>query len=232
MDFEAAGSTLSLAEVKAAIGQTYSNGFGGVWQCEVLYHSDQLVLVYDLAHFPSTKSLVFQAISNSIGGGGASTSIIPISGTHFYASFSDTTPGTMNLRFAGIQNGVPNEQLIGFGLTILSVLEPGYGPGLMAAEAELSDGTVSKASRWIEEGPGAGDTFFGFKAPQGASISSLKFSKTNGYFTRFDDVVIFTGVPEPKISSLRITNYDCDSDSRESGSELPLKAADFGPRGR
>ena len=41
VDFEAEGSTLSLAEVKASIGQAFSNGFGGVFQCEVLYHSCQ-----------------------------------------------------------------------------------------------------------------------------------------------------------------------------------------------
>jgi hypothetical protein len=202
VDFEAEGSTLHLADVKASIGETYTNGFGGVWQCELLYGSKEIVLGYDLEHWP-TKRLVFDALSYSIGIGPSDGLVTPISGSHSFVSIAE---GTMILRVSDIQSGVPNERLTGFGLTILSSSDVYYQVGYITAEAEFSDGTTNTASRWIHEDVGLGDTFFGFKAPPGASITGLKFSNTNSHYIPFDDLVIFTSVPEPRISSVRVTN--------------------------
>ena len=64
--------------------------------------------------------------------------------------------------------------MVGFALTILS--ESGSDLGWVTGEADFSDGTTNLISRWIHEAGGAGDTFFGFKAPVGTSIATLRFS--------------------------------------------------------
>lgn len=205
ISFEAAGNTLTLSNVCASIGEAWTNGFGGVYQCEVSFGADGIPMGYGVS-----KAIFLNSVGYNIGIGSGWGTVVPVSGIAFFTWDEYSGGYQMPLQFAGIANGVPNEQLVGFGLTILS--ETGVEFGLITMEAEFSDGTTNLVSRAIDESGGSGNTFFGIKAPPGTSITNLIFQFNTNVTTiiPFDDVVFFTAVPQApeavKLKSITLSN--------------------------
>ena len=205
ISFEAVGNTLTLSNVCSSIGEAWTNGFGGVYQCEVLYGSDAIPMDYG-----TSKTVYLNSVGYNIGQASGWGTVVPISGNGFF-SWNEYSGGyEMPLQFGGIANGVPNEQLVGFGLTILSETGVDFGPITM--EADFSDGTTNLVSRAIDEDAGLGNTFFGIKAPVGTSITNLIFQFNTNITTivPFDDIVFFTAVPQApetvKLNSIALSN--------------------------
>ena len=198
VDFEAVGSTLHYAEVTGMVPVAYCSGLGGVFQCNLLRSSSYLAIDYapdNLAFH--TKVLVLGSAANSIGITGTGYGADSISGdSYFETIWSSNT----FFHFIGIQYGLPGEYLAGLGLTVLS--RSGTNYGLVVARAQFSDGTTASASRRIDERAGLGDTFFGFRAPEGAGINRLDIVSETGLWLSFDDVVFLTSAPEtsPRLS--------------------------------
>ena len=100
----------------------------------------------------------------------------------------------LTLSFTG---AAENELVTAFGVTVpsssLQILN-------VTATAQFSDGSSSTAMRAITETMGAGDTFFGFRAPAGQSIVALTLSNSAGNAIPLDDIAFLTSpVPEPSV---------------------------------
>ena len=106
-------------------------------------------------------------------------------------------PGTLTLGFGPVAGGLDNEQVTQAGFTFLSRTSRNYG--VVSATATFSNGDAVTASFTNNVlSAGGQDTFFGFLAPDGSSISGISLSTTGGAGFSIDDVGLVTSnVPEP-----------------------------------
>src|SRR5688572_21842943 len=114
VDFVAAGSTLNFVDFKVEVARAFTNGFGGVNQCESIgVDVGPYTFSYGLSQ---TKRLnMTGATNNSIGLAESSSSKQPISESTIWASDPE-----MTFLLDDISSSVANEAVIKFGLTIVS----------------------------------------------------------------------------------------------------------------
>ena len=108
-------------------------------------------------------------------------------------------PGTLTLGFGPVAGGLDNEQVTQAGFTFLSRTSRNYG--VVSATATFTNGdAVTSSFTNTTFTAGAQDTFFGFLAPDGSSISGISLSTTGGVGFSIDDLGLITAdvvVPEP-----------------------------------
>lgn len=108
------------------------------------------------------------------------------------------TPGALTLSIGAVSGGLPAEAVTQFGFTFLSRTSRNYGT--VSSIATFSGGGTATSSVNLSTAPGAGvnDTFFGFIAPTGQSISSVVLTPGNDVGFSIDDVgFVSSVVPEP-----------------------------------
>jgi hypothetical protein len=197
IDFVALGSTLDPAQFTSDVAAAFDRDFGGVYQCEAI--GNPFVVSYGITQ---TKFFSIVRGENTTLGVGASSSLgRSISGDAIWVSILPE----MVFLLDGAVTGIPDERVVEFGLTILS--RSGFGfdnpLGNVTATAQFSGGGTAISSRYISEGAGLGDTFFGFAAPDDQSLVSVTFASTDRYSLPFDDIgFITTVVPEPSVGLL------------------------------
>lgn len=202
VDFEATGSSFSLSEFTAAMSDAFLADRGGVNHG---YVASQLEL-----HFGThqTKTLLLDQIEGSnIGSGVPNGSPIPISGS---AAMASTPSGGFEFTafgFTDILNADPDEHIVAFGVTTLSVTNRDYGN--VTVTGRLASGASLSATRHMFEPAGAGDTFFGLQAPASDYFTSFTMTYDGGAGIDnrlwFDDIGFITAVvPEPASASFLI----------------------------
>jgi VCBS repeat-containing protein len=210
VDFEADGSTVSSAKFKDYIASQYQYDNAGVIDGSALggyysYGTDQ------------SKILTVQTDD---GTNWAIGSAYGISGTGAFASSVEGGYGFTSFRLFP-ESG---ERVVAVGVTVLSVSN-NHGVrdyGNVTVTAHLSSGGTLSASRHIDEAKGAGDTFYGFEAPEGDAIAgfSLKYDGpvygTPDVSLWFDDIGFVTGKAITSTDHAPVATYDSytmDADS-------------------
>ena len=194
VDFVAPGSTITAAQFAADIATAFAQDQGGVIGGGVLG------AFYDFG-VNESKTLRFRAIEGTNWGIGSPTSSpLPISGTSAFASSSGGGFDFTSFEFAEIINGEPNEQVVSFGITALSVDDRDYGN--VTVTGRLASGGHLLATRQIAEPATLGDTFFGFAAPNGDHFTGFALEYDGAVVADvrlwFDDIGFITAiVPEP-----------------------------------
>lgn len=198
VNFVADGSTLNFPQFKSDVAAAFTNDFGGVNQC---YGIGAAGGPYNFAYGLSiSKELTMKGgTNNQIGVTAGNPYVQPISGNSLWVS---ETPG-MTFFMTNIAWGAPNEAVTQFGLTILSTSY--FTVGDVTATARFSGGGVATAHRTINEGAGAGNTFFGFAAPRAQSIVSVTFTNSAGQNMFLDDIGFITSAT-PVLRILRLGN--------------------------
>jgi hypothetical protein len=183
--FVAAGSTLDFNQFKTDVATAFTNDFGGVNQCNSIGGNAG---PYNFSYGAGqTKVLnMTGGAHNDIGVTSSGKFVRAISGTGLW----DSSKPEMTFFTETITSGVPDEAVVEFGLTILST--SAFSMGDVTARARFSDGTEATAQRAISEGPGLGDTFFGFRAPNGQSIVSVTVTNSAGRPMFIDDIGFIT----------------------------------------
>ena len=125
---------------------------------------------------------------------------VPTSGANALAKSGDDV-FQFQIQPGAISNGEAGERVAAFGFTVLERSGADVGSPLTAT-VTFSDGSTASAQATLSGALPAGDedSFFGFFAPAGLSISSVTFNPGN--FTSVDDVAFITttsdaAVPEP-----------------------------------
>ena len=165
VDFTAVGSTLDDERFGARVRMAFHDNLGGVINCSVLgayfdYGVDQ------------TKTLKLRATSGTNFGIGSPSNPTPISGTGAFASSSSGGYDFTAFEFTELQDAEPGEQVVEFGVTALSTRD--YGN--VEVTGQLAGGGTMSATRHINNGNAAGDTFYGFTAPEGKYFTSFSLS--------------------------------------------------------
>ena len=170
------------------IADAYAMDFGGVAQGSG-WSFDYGSSLAKTIHFEP----VLAGFANYVGGA--------LSNTDFYGSLSIAN-GELSFRPTMIENGLPQEQLIGFGVTVLAQT---FDYGLTALTGNLSDGSQLVASSRVDGATLEGDTLFALMAPPGIYFTELTLEWESPGPPRlyFDDIGFVTAqVPEPIIHSI------------------------------
>lgn len=185
VEIVATGSTLDLKQFKQDVAAAFQNDFGGVFQCNAVGGD---VGPYNFSYGASQKKVLNMTggIHNRIGVTSSAPSVRSISGIGLW---ENTTPD-MTFFMDNLTSSVPDEAVVEFGLTILSTSF--FDMGDVTATARFSDGSEASAQCAIGKGTGSGDTFFGFKAPDGQSIVNITFTNSAGRQMFLDDIGFIT----------------------------------------
>ncbi len=108
-----------------------------------------------------------------------------------------------NFNIGPITGGMPNEAITSFGITVID--RSGSGTATYTGTANFSGGgSVTSQFLLSNDGNSDEDTFFGYIAPTGQSITSVYIDGSNsGLFTTVDDLgYIATAIPEPSTTAL------------------------------
>ncbi|HPF37767.1 MAG TPA: PEP-CTERM sorting domain-containing protein [Phycisphaerae bacterium] len=197
IDFEASGSNISLSQFTSEIADAFADDRGGVNDGFVF---SSLPLEYGVSQ---SKTLLFEAIDGTnVASGVATASPTAISGTSVFASTPEGGYNYTAFGFTNILNGVPDERVVAFGVTTLSVNNRDYGN--VSVTGALASGGSLAATRHMFEPATMGDTFFGLRAPANDYFTgfSLTYDGGAGGDNRlwFDDIGFITApvtVPEP-----------------------------------
>jgi hypothetical protein len=191
------GDATEYAAYVAAVAVDHAAGFGGVVNFD---NGSNELTDGDGATFTATyaggaKSIVIDPTIDNVALGVNLTAQTPISGGNLLRG---NQPGTGGIVFnlGAITGGDVGEVVDSFAITMTSRLS--VNRGTVTATATFSDSTTAVATSVPAAGNGTDDTFYGFLAPTGESIQSVRFdiggvSTTN---VGFDDLA-FTTVPEP-----------------------------------
>jgi hypothetical protein len=195
VDFVAEGSALNLSQFKADVAVAFSNNFGGVHQCNII---GPTAGPYPLAiGISQAKTLIMTGHpSNRVG----VTTSGPFSQSISEIGLWGSSRPTLTFFLTNVSLGVAHEAVVQFGLTIGST--DFFSLGQVTATATFSGGGNASASRLIGELAGLGDTFFGFAAPRGQSITSVTFTHPSGLTMPIDDVGFITA-PLPVLTIAR-----------------------------
>lgn len=196
VDFVASGSTLEFNQFQADVAAAFTNDMGGVNQCYVI---SSAYGPYPFSYGVSQSKLLNMTgpTNNQIGITSSDTLIKSISESGIWAS----TKPQMTFFLGDISSSAPNESVVKFGFTILSTSL--FSLGNVTATATFSGGGKASANRFINEMAGSGDTFFGFTAPNGESISSVTFTNSAGRSMFFDDIGFITASIPPALTISR-----------------------------
>jgi hypothetical protein len=187
----------------AAVANAFAANAGGVLNFDNVLSSSQFATVP--ASFGTSQGKSIQ-----IGLGGTSTVSVGVTSETSISGLQYITPATASgytLSFGSINNPDPGETgVIEAGFTLLSEDTGPSSPvnfGTVSAVATFSGGGTVTDSRTIDNLVTQGDTFYGFIAPAGQTISSITVSATNGA-NDLDDLAFITNamVPEPAALSL------------------------------
>jgi VCBS repeat-containing protein len=197
VDFVAAGSTVNNTDFAAHVASAYDRNFGGVIDGSVLSG------VYEYGVGQGTaagKPMIFTTVgSNSTWGIGSPGDGRTISGTGAFATVGLTdfnSYRSVTFTFGAIANGAPNEHVVEFGVTALSLTNRDYGN--VTTTGRLASGATVSATRPIREGTAQGDTFYGFTAPAGDYFTGFTLAYDGPASTQtdlrlwFDDIGFVT----------------------------------------
>lgn len=187
-------NVLNLATFQGLVSTAFTNGNGGVIDFEG--GSDSLTsggTVFTTSSFGG-RTLSFATDEGALSIGGAGSGRVATSG-------SSTIGGQIDINFTSfsLTGGNPADRLTHFGMTILQ-----RSQGVQSdVTATFSDGSTLRFDTVTlsSAGDSTQDTFVGFVAPDGLSITNILFDGTN--FTSYDDIgFIVTPVPEPSSTAL------------------------------
>jgi hypothetical protein len=199
VDFEAPGLTIALADFANDIAAVYPVDFGAVIEGEVLTGSREYLFGAN-----QTKRIHFGLVAGQHWGAQYSpNNPITISGESTYA-FSTYTYGPP-IYSMQILDGLPNEKVVEFGLSVMSVNGHDYGD--VTVTTWLASGGTVSATRHIFESQGLGDTFFGFAAPDGDYFTQFGLTVTGDAASYdvvwVDDIGFVTeNIPEPATGTM------------------------------
>ncbi|MGD9719817.1 MAG: hypothetical protein AB7O59_01210 [Pirellulales bacterium] len=193
VDLLAAGSSVSIAQFSADVAAAHAQDFGGVMDGSAAVSS----YTYGVNQ---SKTLLVNGIQADSIVGSPAPSPLPISGTQAF-SFNaiSSSRRSWGNKFAGIVNGLSNEQVVEMGVTVLS---SGLDYGTVTFNGLLNNGTHMNIVSTINHETGTGDTLFNLVAPPGRWFvaNGISYTGTIGANDRlwFDDLAFVTAViPEP-----------------------------------
>jgi len=195
-----AANVLDLATFQTAVSTAFTNGNGGVIDFEG--GSDSLTgganEVFTTSAFGG-RTLSFTDTGDAgrtLSIGGAGSNRLPISGGNALSGQYDLNFGSFSLT-----GGNPADRLTHFGMTILQ-RNQGRNFAVTATFSDLSTLTFNTISISADI-DSSEDTFFGFVAPDGESITNIAVTEGSSNFTSFDDIgIIVTPVPEASTVAL------------------------------
>jgi len=194
------GNQLSLGTFNTNVTTAFANDQGGVWDFDAGSTGSNLGAVNDL-EFGTSQAFSVQL---SISPGNISTGVAAGSGRtatsgSFVMGFGSTDPYTYT--FGPILDSGDNV-VAGAGVTQagLVVVSRAGAPNSATVTANFSGGGSASDTFAIGGSNGGDDTFFGFVAPTGQTITSLVYDGST--FTNVDDFGFVTNVPEPSSLAL------------------------------
>lgn len=144
-----------------------------------------------------STTLHFNGLQFDAAVGAPASSPIPISGSQaFMFATGATSQRFLSTKITGIDNGLPGEEVVAIGLTVLST---GVDYGTMTLSGFV---TAQSPTSIVNSASGQGDTLFALRAPPGQGFEGfiLSYTGTLGPNDRMwiDDVAFVTAqVPEP-----------------------------------
>ena len=185
----------------SAMTTAYSSGYGGVMQFDISGETLTTAPAMVATYASGAKTLSIGLTANSAL---AISPLQPSSGTtgvtnSLSAPNSTTDPnlGDITFTMGAITGGVAGEKVTQFSFTYLT--ETVLNSLTVTAVATFSDGTTSTVTRTVNRDTTSPiyDTFYGFVAPAGQSITSVALTSntTRGATTNIDDVAFITSVP-------------------------------------
>ncbi|MCO5053305.1 MAG: hypothetical protein M9920_13510 [Verrucomicrobiae bacterium] len=197
---EKSATTLTDTAFVPAVATAWSSGAGGVLNLSgtvanatTTYHGDY----GDSKYLTITSSVAMQNVTAN------PSSFTPLSAPNATTSTADLADYTLTLALGDNNTGLPpdNEVIKQVGLVILSRNNTQY-PLDIRVTATFSDATTEVATANVGKTSGGDDTFFGFTAPDGAAVVSLRLqSFESGTETPkntricWDDFGFITGAP-------------------------------------
>lgn len=202
-----AANIVDLATFKSAVALAFADGTGGVMGFDDTAGSMTANTVTSNSFGAGyTVSFVDAVGSMSRGFGDATDNRRPTSG----AVAGDTTSGgrlakgtTDDVHFDTITltGGTAGQGVTHFGLTVMhrTTAATWSATATFSGGGTVTTNTLTFASA---DTPRTKDTFAGFVAPAGETITSVRF--TGSQFTTFDDLGFITNVPEPSVAALAL----------------------------
>lgn len=197
VDFEVPGSTIDLATFKQDIVTAFAKNLGGVadgrsvvqssYSFGVSQNKSLTILTAPTEDSPDGELLSTLNLSTH------PNTAIPISTNTAFVAFPST--GTSQYVFGNVQNGAPGDGIVEFGITILSRTDDELGD--VTVSVYYSDLTTASLTRTIPEASGVGDTFYGFTAATGKTITGFTITNTGAAGAVFFDDIGFVVTPEP-----------------------------------
>ncbi|SIO19312.1 hypothetical protein SAMN05444166_2918 [Singulisphaera sp. GP187] len=183
VDFVATGSSLTNTQFASQVASAFGQDMGGVI-------AGGLGVLYNYGS-TQAKTMILEPTDGTNWGIGTG---YHISGT---SGFATSAPyNLLSMNFLQIENASPDEHVVTFGLTALSITGRDYGT--VTLTGRLAGGGTASASRPINNATGAGDTFFALSAPAGDYFTGFALSYSGAVFgtpdTRlwFDDLGFIT----------------------------------------
>ena len=212
---EKSATTMTLATFQGAVGTAFTNGVGGVisFPTAVPAATTQIRGNYGTngRRMQITTSVTMQNITSSTFGVASTPNAT--------TSSSDQSDYTLTLGLFDTNSGLPvvGRAIQQVGFIILSRNSAAY-PIDLKVTATFSDNSTQVVTSPIGAGLGADDTFFGFTAPAGQGVTSLRFqSFSPGTPTPvvnrigWDDFGFITGAsavtPAPQIVNLNVAAF-------------------------
>lgn len=185
----------------SAVATAYSSGYGGVVQFgisgEALTPAPALVATYASGAkslslgLTTNSSLAISPLQPSSGPTGVTNCLSAPNST------SDPNLGDITFTMGAITGGVPGEKVTQFSFTYLT--QTVLNNLTVTVTATFSDNSTSTVTRTVNRNTSSPvyDTFYGFVAPAGQSITSVSLTSntTRGATTNIDDVAFVTAVP-------------------------------------
>lgn len=190
-----------MATFKSLVATAFTNGTGGVLNLDSVGDSmsDNTVITNNFGGGPYSLSFVNTTGTLSVGSS-ITAGRLPTSGGTNGGRFAKADNGNLFFDTITLTGGAPGEGLTHFGLTLIHRQGVNYAT---TAEATFSGGgTVTTANiAFAAVDPlYSKDTFVGFVAPAGETITRVRFTLPASGFTWFDDLGFITNVapiPEP-----------------------------------
>lgn len=202
-DATAGGSPVTAGDAyngfRAAVASAFTAGNGGVIDFEGPAGND-FTTAFTTTYAAGAKSLAVTAAPGFRIASGPSTST-QISGN---SAISGATSGSADVAaygftFGPVTGGSPGEAVTRVGFTLLSRTGYPTNPTPFTVTATFSGGGTTVLTSDITSGNGTDDTFYGFTAPAGQSITGIAISSNQTSRPTFaDDLGYITSVvPEP-----------------------------------
>ena len=187
-------NVVDLATFQALIGPAFAADAGGVIDGEGpedSMGSDDIVI----AHFGinGSKSVSFEHTSGnfSFGSGGGSGNRLPLTGDHRFAK-GDTNDFIFTV--GEVIAGEPGEMITFFAGSLVERDNRDAAPVVTATFSDGSTVTATADMAGDDNSPNDKDTFFGFRAPAGASIVEVDFQLSQ--YVHLDDIAFVTSIFE------------------------------------